>query len=69
MYLALKAGGLSDIELQHLVLFLRNRTVHKCDLHNVCNVLETDIELTSLKDEDGNSRVEHYPPPYIDFQE
>ena len=69
MYLALKAGGLSDIKLQHLLLTLRNRTIHKCDLTNVCNALEINIGLNSLKDEAGNSRVEHYPSPYIDFQE
>ena len=38
--LALKAGGLSNIKLQHLILTLRNRTIHKCDLTNVCNALE-----------------------------
>ena len=27
------------------------------------------IELISLKDDDDNSRVEHYPAPCIDFQE
>ena len=48
---------------------LRNRTIHKCDLSNVRNALEIKIELTSLKDEDGNSRVEHHPAPYIDVQE
>ena len=67
--LALKAGGLSYIELQHAILTtLRNRAIHKCDLTNVCNALEINIELCSLKDEAGNSRVEHYPSPYIDFQ-
>ena len=69
LYLALKAGGLAYIKLQHLILTLRNRTNHKCDLTNVCNVLEINIELISLKSENGNSRVEHYPYPYIDFQE
>ena len=37
-------------------------------LSNVCNSLEVNIELTSPKDEDCNSRAEHYPSPYIDFQ-
>ena len=32
LYLALEAGGLSDIKLQQLILTLRNRTIHKCDL-------------------------------------
>ena len=68
MYLALKAGGLSDVKLQQLILTLRNRTIHKCDLSNVCNALDINVELISFKDEDGNDRVEHYPSPYIDFQ-
>ena len=69
MHLALKAGGLPDIKLQHLILTLRNRTIHTYDLTNVCNALEINIGFISPKDEDGNSRVEHYPSPYIDFQE
>ena len=32
LYLALQAGGLSDVELQELILSLRNRHIHKCDL-------------------------------------
>ena len=68
LYLALKAGGLSDIKLQHLILTLRNRTIHKCDLTNVCKALEISIGLVSLKDEEVKSRVEHYPPG-IEFQE
>ena len=35
----------------------------------MCNALEINVELTPPKDEDGNSRVEHYPSPYIDFPE
>ena len=69
LYLALKTCGLSDIKLQNRILPLRNRTIHKCDLSNVCNALEINSELISLKDEDGNSRVEHYPSLYIDVQE
>ena len=69
MHLALKAGGLSDLKLQHLILTLRNRTIHKCDLTTLCNVLEINFELISLKNEDGNIRMEHYPSPYIGFQE
>ena len=61
MYVALKAGGLSDIKLQHLILTLRSRIVHKCGLTNVCNVFEINIELTSLKDAEVKSRTEHYP--------
>ena len=59
LYLALEAGGLSDIKLQELILTLRNRTIHKCDLSNVSDTLEIHIELISLKS-DGESRVEHY---------
>ena len=69
MNLALTTGGLHNIKLQHVILTLRNRTIHKCDLTNVCNALEINVELISLKDEDGNSRVEHHPSPYTDFQE
>ena len=43
LYLALQSGGLSDIELQELMLSLRNRHIHKCDLENVCNTMETHI--------------------------
>ena len=49
LYLALQAGGLSDIKLQELILSLRNRHIHKCDLENVCNTLEIHIELISLR--------------------
>ena len=49
--LALEAGGVSDVKLQQLILTLRNRTIHKCDLSNVCNVLEINIELLSLRDD------------------
>ena len=69
MYLALQAGGLSDIKLQHLASNLRNRAIHKCDFTNVYNSLEINIELSSLKGDGGNSRVEHYPAPCIDFQD
>ena len=68
LYLALESGGLSDIKLQQLILTLRNRTIHKCDLSNVCNALEINIELASLRD-DGTYRVQHYPDPYIDYNE
>ena len=68
MYLALTAGGWSDINLQHLLLTLRNRTIHKCDVSNVCTALDTTVELISLKDEDGINRVEHYPSPDVDSQ-
>ena len=59
LYLALQAGGLSDIKLQELILSLRNRTAHNCDLSNVCDTLEVRIELISIKN-DGLSRIKHY---------
>ena len=63
LHFALKAGGLSDIKLQHLKLTLRNRTIHKCDLSNVCNELQINIEITSIRN-DGNSRIEYYGKNY-----
>ena len=60
LYLALQAGGLSDIELQELILSLRNRHVHKCDLSNVCDTLEIHIELIPLRNDVETNRVEHY---------
>ena len=60
LYLALQSGGLSDIKLQELILSLRNRHVHKCDLENICNTLEIHIELISLRSDGGTNRVEHY---------
>ena len=59
LYLALEPGGLSDTILQDLILSLRNRHVHKCDLENVCNTLEIHTELISIKP-DGLSRIEQY---------
>ena len=55
--------SLSDIKLQQLVLTLRNRTIHKCDLEHVCDVLEIQIEIISIRN-DGNTRVEHYGKDY-----
>ena len=39
LYLALERGGLSNTKLQRLKIVLRNRTIHKCDLSNVCDEL------------------------------
>ena len=39
LYLALQAGGLPYVKLQHLTVNLRSRIIHKCDLTNVCNAL------------------------------
>ena len=64
LYLALKAGGLPDIKLQELLLSLRDRHIHKCDLRNVCNTLEIHIELISLRNGGGTNRVEHYGKEY-----
>ena len=60
LYLALQSGGLSDVKLQELILSLRNRHIHKCDLENVCNTLEIHIELISLRNDGETNRVEHY---------
>ena len=68
LHLALKAGGLSYIKLQHLISTFRNRTIHKCDSTNECNALEMNIEFLSLKGAEVKSRTEHYPAG-IDFQE
>ena len=66
LHLALQAGGLSDTQLQELILTLRNRHIHKCDLSNVCNALEITIELISIRTDGKKSDVEHYPQsPHI----
>ena len=59
VYLALQSGGLSVIKLQELILTLRNRHIHKCDVFNLCNTLNIHIGLISLKS-DGGSSFEHY---------
>ena len=68
--LALQAGGLSDTKLQELVLSLRNRHIHKCDLSNLCNTLDINIELISTRNDGKKSDVDHYPQrPHIDYDE
>ena len=42
------------------MLSLRNRHVQKFDLQNVCNTLETHIELIPLRNDGETNRVEHY---------
>ena len=70
LLVALEEGGLSDVKLQQLVLTLRNRTIHKCDLSNVCNVLEVNVEIISLRNDNEKCRVEHYPMhPYVEYDE
>ena len=54
---------MSDIKLQQLILTLRNRTIHKCDLKNVCDALQINIELNSIRN-DEIRRVEHYGKEY-----
>ena len=69
MYLALKTGGLSDIKLQQLILTLRNRTIHKCDLTNVCTSLEINIKHNTIRS-DGETWTEHYPQnPFINYND
>ena len=70
LYLALHAGGLSDIKLHHFILSLRNRTIHECGLSKICNALEINIELISIRTDNGENRVEHYPMhPYVEYAE
>ena len=70
LFLALQAGGLNDIKLQELILTLRNRHIHKCDLSKVCNALKINIELISIRTDGKKSDVEHYPTcPYIEYNE
>ena len=70
LYLALQAGGLSDIILQDLILISRNRTIHKCDLPNVCNTWEINIEFIPIRNDGGSCGVEHYSKsPYIRYNE
>ena len=70
LYLILQAGGLSDMKLQELILTLRNRTTHTCYISNVCNTLETNIELISIRNDGERNDVEHYPKsPYIEYNE
>ena len=66
----MQAGGLSHIKLQGLVLTLRNRHTHKCDLSNLCNTLKTNIELISIRNDGKKSDVDHYPQsPHIEYDE
>ena len=68
--MALQAGGLSDIQLQELILTLRYRTIRKCDLSNVCNTLEINIEYIPIRNDGKKSDVEHYPKsPHIGYNE
>ena len=68
LYLALQAGGLSDIKLQGLILTLRNRNFHKCELSNLCNTLEINIELISIRNDGKTSDVDHYPQsPHTEY--
>ena len=71
LYLALQAGGLSDTKLQELLLTLRkNRHIHKCDLSNLCNTLEINIGLISIRNDGKKSDVDHYTQsPHIEYDE
>ena len=70
LYLALQAGVLSYIKLQELILTLRNRHIHKCDLSNLCNTLEINIKLISIRNDGKKSDVDHYPQsPPIEYDE
>ena len=70
LYPALQAGGSSYIKLQELILSLRNRHIHECDLSNLCNTLEINIELISIRNDGKKSDVDHYPQsPHIEYNE
>ena len=66
LYLALQAGGLSYFELQELTLPLRNHHILRCDLLNLCNTLEINIEFISIRNDGKKSGADHYPQsPHI----
>ena len=70
LYLALQAGGFSDIKLQELILTLRNRHIHECDVFNLCNTLEINIVLISSRHDATKSDDDHYPQsPHIEYDE
>ena len=70
LHLALQASGLSDVKVQELLLTLRNRHIHKCDLSNLCNTLEINIELISIRNDGKKSDVDHCPQsPHIEYDE
>ena len=49
---------------------MRNVTIHKCDLSNICTELEINIELLSTRTDKTESRVEHYHMhPYVEYGE
>ena len=65
LYLALEQGGLSYVKLQQLILTLRNRTIHICDLNKVCDTITIKIKLTTLRN-DGTHRIENYGKDYTE---
>ena len=68
--LALQSEVLPGIKLHALILTLRNRHIHKCGLYNLCNTLEINIELISVRTDGKKSDVEHYPQsPHIEHDE
>lgn len=69
LYLALKEGGLSKPKLQQLIISLRNRTIHKCDLRKISEILEIHIELISIQDGLEVCRVEHYGKEHLEKYE
>ena len=51
-------------------LTLRDRTIPKCDLPNVCNTLEINIERISIRNDGKKNDVEHYAKsPHIEYIE
>ena len=58
----------NDMSQEEWLLTLRNRTIHKCDLENVCDALHIQIEVKSIRN-DGDVRVEHYGKTYERYVE
>ncbi len=48
---------------------MRNRTIHKCDLRKISEILEIHIELISIKDGVETCRVEHYGKEHLEKYE
>ena len=56
------------LNYKEFLLTLRNRHIHKCGLSNLCNTLETNIELNSTRNDGKKSDVDHYPQsPHIEY--
>ena len=59
LYMALKNGGMNEIKLEKLKLFVMNRIVPKCKLNEIGKKLDIYIKLLRLNN-DLSTRVEYY---------